>query len=319
MRRKGRTVGLALGGGAARGTAHLGVLRALRDLDFPVDVVAGTSIGALVGGVYASGNIDRLEEAFLHLDWKEVLYHFLDVTFPRSGLVDGKHVVEFISEFISPVEIGDLPIPFRAVATDVMSGAEVVLSDGRLIESIRASIAMPGIFTPVEYKGRVLVDGGLVNPVPVNVVRDMGADFVIAVDINSNRVGAKASPRPRPKRDGEKDASRKDEADADWRNRITAAINARFEQIDRSIKEGINKIRKSGKQPNIFDVIGNTIRIMEAQIGETQLQLTRPDLLIRPDVGDISFMEFTRAREGIEAGYAAAYPLLEAARKRLKR
>lgn len=314
MKKNRKTIGLALGAGAARGTAHLGVLRAIRELEIPIDVIAGTSIGSLVGGVFASGRVDRLEEALLKMDWKEIIYHFFEVSFPRNGLVDGKRIVEFISDFVHPTDIRDLPIPFRAVATDVTNGEEIVLSEGPLIECIRASIAMPGIFTPVLRGEEVLVDGGLVNPVPVSVVREMGADFVIAVDINSGRVGAKkhqedppAPQLPEPESD----------EDAAWRDRVSAAMNSQLERIDRSIKERMSRLRKPDGGPNIVDILGNTIRIMEAQIGDTQLKISKPDVLIRPDVGSISFMEFNRTREGIDAGYAAAYSLLEAAKKKL--
>ena len=309
---KRRQIGLALGAGAARGTAHLGVLKAFDELEIPVDFVAGTSIGSLVGGVYASGQIERLEEALLGLDWKEIIFHFFEVSFPRSGLIDGKRIVEFISQFINPIDIDELTLPFHAVATEIMTGEEVVLKNGPLIECIRASIAMPGIFTPVLRDGLVLVDGGLVNPVPVSIVREMGADFVIAVDINANRVGARQRVAERINIEKECETMAFVSENSDWRDRVTAAINAQWNRIDHKLKDRLQHWTNPSGGPNIIDVIGNTIRIMETQIGETMLKITAPDIVIRPDVGHFSFMEFNRAAEGIQAGYEAAKPILEA-------
>ena len=185
-------IGLALGSGSARGLAHIGVTRALKDAGIHVDYVAGTSIGAAIGAVYASGKLDSLQDAYLAMDWKKIAY-FFDVVFPKSGIIDGKKVADFMRDYVHSENIEDLPLPFKAVATELNSGEEVVLETGDVIEAVRASISVPGMFTPVRRDGRVLVDGGLVNPVPVNVARAMGADIVIAVDINHGIVAGKAS------------------------------------------------------------------------------------------------------------------------------
>ena len=182
---RGRRVGVALGGGGARGWAHIGVLRALEERGLDITCVAGTSIGALVGGVYASGQLDRLERLALSLDWRRVMYYFLEFSLPRSGLVDGQRIVETLEDHVSALTVDGLPMPYAAVATDIYSGQEVRLDGGNLVQAIRASIAIPGMFTPVERDGKVLADGGLSNPLPVNVVRDLGAEVVIAVDITA--------------------------------------------------------------------------------------------------------------------------------------
>ena len=158
-------VGLALGSGSARGWAHIGVIQALTDAGIPVDYVAGTSVGAVVGAVYASGKIDSLEDVVLQLDWKKIAF-FLDVVFPKSGLIDGNRVADFIRSLVEENDIEDLPLPFCAVSTDLATGNEVVIKDGDIIEAVRASISVPGIFTPVRKDDMTLVDGGLVNPVP---------------------------------------------------------------------------------------------------------------------------------------------------------
>ncbi|WP_286738096.1 patatin-like phospholipase family protein [Thiomonas sp. SCN 64-16] len=191
-------LGLALGGGAARGMAHLGVLRALADAGVRIDFIAGCSIGALVGAIAAAGRTDGLEATFKTFDWRKTL-SFFDVVFPRSGLIDGAKVTELVREHLPATQIEALSIPFAAIATDLHSGAEVVLRSGDVIEAVRASIAVPGVFTPVRVHGRVLVDGGLSNPVPVSVVRAMGADQVIAVDLNHGVVDGRLKRRLRPK------------------------------------------------------------------------------------------------------------------------
>ncbi len=151
-----KKVGLALGSGSARGWSHIGVIRALAEAGIRVDYVAGTSIGALVGAVYASGEIDALEEVVLQLDWKEIAYLF-DVVLPKSGLIDGKKVSVFIQNHVKKINIEELSLPFCAVSTDLTTGDEVAIREGNIIEAIRASISVPGIFTPVKKKGTILV------------------------------------------------------------------------------------------------------------------------------------------------------------------
>lgn len=161
-------IGLALGSGSARGLAHIGVLRALKEARIDVDVVAGTSMGAVIGAVFASGKIDGLTAKLLNLDWQSILV-LLDPMFPRSGLIDGQKIAEFVRPHVPSARIEDLLLPFAAVATDITNGEQVVATTGDLTEAVRASIAVPGIVTPVRSNGRILVDGGLVNPVPVQV------------------------------------------------------------------------------------------------------------------------------------------------------
>jgi len=184
-------IGIALGSGSARGLAHIGVIRALEEAGINIDYVAGTSIGALIGSVYASGKLEDLEMVYLGFDWKKIA-HFFDVVFPKSGLIDGRKVVDFVREYVHTETIEHLPLPFQAVATDIGTGEEVSLDQGDVIEAVRASISVPGIFTPVCRDGRVLVDRGLVNPVPVSTARSMGAKLVFAVDLNHGIVLGKA-------------------------------------------------------------------------------------------------------------------------------
>ena len=154
-----KKVGLALGSGSARGWSHIGVIRALAEAGVRVDYVAGTSIGALVGAVYASGEIDALEEVVLQLDWKKIAYLF-DVVFPKSGLIYGKKVSVFIQNHVKKIDIEDLPLPFCAVSTDLTTGDEVAISKGNIIDAVRASISVPGIFTPFKKTVKFLLTAG---------------------------------------------------------------------------------------------------------------------------------------------------------------
>ncbi|MBS3994650.1 MAG: patatin-like phospholipase family protein [Alkaliphilus sp.] len=171
-------VGLALGGGAVWGISHIGVLKALKDNDIPIDCICGTSIGSIVGGLYATGlSINELLNLATHTQWKE----FSQLSLPINGLLSNEPMDQFINNIIGEKNIEDLKIPFIAVATDIISGEEILLDKGKLSTAMRASSAIPGIFQPVNFKGRTLVDGGVINNVPASVVKKMGADIIIAV------------------------------------------------------------------------------------------------------------------------------------------
>jgi len=185
FRRKPPKVGLALGSSAARGFAHIGVLKALKEASIPVDMVAGTSMGAMIGACFAKeGEISAVEEIAINTGWRE-LARLLDPKLGslRKGLIRGQRIEEFLYSLIGDAKFRDLKIPFAAIATDVNTGEEVVIREGSVIEAVRASISIPGVFVPVRLEGRCLVDGGLTNPVPADIVRDMGAKFIIAVNV----------------------------------------------------------------------------------------------------------------------------------------
>ena len=177
-------VGLALGGGGARGFAHLGVIKALRELEVPIHCVAGTSIGAIAGGVLAAGTLDRALEWAAEPNWKKLPKLFLDPHLSLKALFGGRRIEKLLRQMVPAATFEELSLPFAAVATDLMSGEEVAMRRGDVQSAMRASMAVPGLFCPVARDGRVLVDGGMVNPVPVSVCRQLGADKVIAVDLN---------------------------------------------------------------------------------------------------------------------------------------
>jgi NTE family protein len=180
-------VGLALGGGYARGLAHIGVLEVLEREGIPVDMIAGTSIGALVGALYAiERNAALIKNQAMQLDSKG-LASLVDLTLPKSGFIRGKRVTSLLRRFVGDAQFEDLSIPLFCVATDIITGEEIVLNQGSVLEAVRASISIPIIFTVTRKDGRYLVDGGLVNPVPVSVLKRMGADFIIAVDVTPDR------------------------------------------------------------------------------------------------------------------------------------
>jgi NTE family protein len=178
-------VGLALGGGAARGLAHIGVLEVLEKEDIPIDIIAGTSAGAAVGALYAQGkDISVIKSLALDLTHRKRLASLADLTLPRTGLIQGKKIKDQLELVIGGnVEFSDLKVPLACVATDIVTGEEVIIDKGSVVEGVRASISIPALFTVVKREGRYLVDGGLVNPVPVSVLKQMGADFTIAVNV----------------------------------------------------------------------------------------------------------------------------------------
>jgi NTE family protein len=185
-------VGLALGGGAARGIAHIGVLEVLEREGIPIDMIAGTSAGALVGALYArEKDAVLMKKQAMALDWV-ALTSLVDLTLPKNGFISGNRLTRLLGRFIGEVDFKDLEIPLSCIATDIISGNEVVMQEGSVLEAVRASISIPIIFAVIKNHNRYLVDGGLVNPVPVKTVKDMGADFVIAIDVTPDKAEREA-------------------------------------------------------------------------------------------------------------------------------
>jgi NTE family protein len=183
-----RKIGLALGGGAARGLAHIGVLEVLQKEGIPVDMIAGTSAGAAIGAIYAQGkDLRQIEELAVKLKWRR-LFSLVDLALPKTGFIEGKKIMDLLQTIIGgDIEFSDLKIPLACVAADIHRCEEVVIKQGLVLEGVRASISIPAIFTIVKWQDRYLVDGSLMNPVPVSVIRDMGADFIIAVNVIPDR------------------------------------------------------------------------------------------------------------------------------------
>ncbi len=298
-----RKIGLVLGAGAARGFAHIGVLKVLDEEKIPIDFIAGTSIGALIGAIYASGiSAKEMEEIVLNLDRRKTT-SFFTPTIPYSGLVEGKRITEFMKSIIGNPNIEDLKIPFATIATDVMSGREVIMTKGSTVEAVRASISIPGIFTPFKVNGDFLIDGGLVNPLPVNRVHDMGADFIIAVNV-----------LPSPEKEIHKLRIKGEEKRLPTLPISSKIVNTRLSHFLEPVRNVIEnpfvtltgKLKAIQESPSIFTVILQTTAIMEHQILNLQLKHSKPDILIEPGVGLIKPLEFYRGKEGIVKGEIAA-------------
>ncbi len=309
---KHKRVGLALGSGGARGWAHLGVLQALREMDVRVDFVAGTSMGSVVGAFLAAGRENVLRELAQDLDWKRLRPFFWEVSLSRSGLTDGRKLLEETRKMLGVREFRELELPFRAVATDLDSGGEVVLSSGNLLQAMRASISIPGLFSPVRVGRRLLVDGGLVNPVPVSVARDMGAQIVIAVDVSQGIVAEKQTD-PRKSKDPEPSrgplALPKPTIEEERHGAVRMLDGFRAE-----IEKKVNRLRAvaadAASRPAVTDVLVQSVRIAEARIALARRQCEPPDVLVEPKLRNIGTLEFHRAKEAMAAGYAAAMQAL---------
>jgi len=305
-------IGLALGSGAARGLAHIGVLKVLEEADIKISAIAGTSVGALIGALYAAGMpIRDMQEVAESTDWRK-LARLVDPILPTSGLIDGKRIARFFSELLPVSDFSDLRIPLVMVTTDVESGEAVVINRGDLPTALRAAISFPGIFTPVSFGERFLVDGGLCHPVPVDIVRELGVDRVIGVcAIPPVKKASRRASLPSP---GEKEPEQKDS-----KGRIDSALVVRlwgdiFGRKERA--NGGNDIpRRERKPPNLFKVFAQSVAIMENQINDLRLSQDRIDLLIRPEFGDFNLFEFQRAAEAIRAGESKARELLPQIRR----
>ncbi|MFW6152516.1 MAG: patatin-like phospholipase family protein [Verrucomicrobiota bacterium] len=297
---KNKKATLVLGSGGARGWAHIGVIRALREENIKIESIVGCSMGALVGAALASGKLDVLERTALEMDWRKAFNLFFEFTLPRSGLIDGKKVTETLRGIISSVNIEDLRIPFTAMSTDMSTGKEVAFSSGDLLEAVRASISIPGIFTPVFRGDQILVDGGLVAPVPVKKAYEAGARRVVAVNINKG-LGMTTGGENKEK------SPRKTE---ETRDAITQFVNNRMEDMKLEKFTPVKRWLAPRKTPSILDVVGNSTIIIQQEIAEAQLQKYPPDLLIEPDLGNMNFMEFHHAQQAIQKGYEKAKSLL---------
>jgi NTE family protein len=311
-RRRYSRIGLVLGGGAARGWAHIGAIRALHEAGIKPDVVCGTSIGALVGAVYANGDLDWLEEWVARLTWQTVV-RLLDLRI-SGGLLGGRKVIQLFAEKFNGRAIGQLNMPFAAVATELDTGREIWLQEGSTIDSVRASIAIPGIFTPVWHNGVWLVDGGLSNPVPVSVARGMRADCVIAIDLNNDILNG---------RDFGGGVVETPALDPDAPTPVALRRNGKpwprwLAPADASVTDDVRVApAPSARVPSMLSSIAQSIDIMQVRISRSRLAGEPADILIQPRLGGMGIFDFHRAAPAIEEGRAAVEYMLPAIRARL--
>jgi NTE family protein len=288
------SIGLALGGGAARGFAHIGVMRTLIANGIVPDVIVGTSIGAVVGGCYAAQELDGLEKWARGLTMRGIL-SYLDINLSGSGLIRGGHLSTRLEEGLADKRIDDLPIRFAAIATEFETGHEIWLTRGRMADALRASYALPGIFPPVRVGGRWLVDGALVNPVPVSAARALGARLVIAVNLNSDLLGRGAIIS-----DFGSDAA--DDAAAHKPNGL------------RSVFSGTSSLRQflgGHGRPGIPTVMVEAFNVMQDRITRSRLAGDPPDVLISPRLGRVGWFDFHRAADAIALGTEATEKALD--------
>jgi NTE family protein len=302
-------IGLALGSGGARGWCHIGVLRALAGEGIEPDVVAGCSMGALVGAAYVAGALDALEEWAYTLNWRKAA-GFLDVNLASGGLIQGKRIVAFLNSILEDAPIESFKKPFMTIASDMQTGREIWLDKGSTIDAVRASIALPGIISPVNLGGKWLLDGGVTNPVPVSACRAMGAEIIIAINPNANtlephvRLGrarvAKERGKPR-----------------------SALLNKMLGRVPDGIKEGLKTVTpnifgpKAGGVPRYIEVVAASVEIMTSQILRARMAGEPPHVMINPYLAHMTVLEFYRAKEAIEEGRRAAQAVMPMIREYL--
>ena len=284
-------IGLVLGGGAAKGWAHIGVLHALEKAGIRPDIIAGTSIGAVVGGCYLAGELERLED-FARSLTRGRLLGLLDVNFSGKSLINGARLAKLLKRYLDNVQIEDLDRPFMAVATELSTGHEIWLRKGHLVTAMQASYALPGIFNPVNVNGRYLVDGALVNPVPVSLARAMGARVVIAVNLSSDTFG-RGTIIPHAHDDDEPVVPNPEN---DQPDPVTGPLGNLRNLVFGSEPE----------TPGISSIMFDAYTIIQDRISRSRLAGDPPDLVINPRLNKIGMFEFHRADESIKAGFMAA-------------
>lgn len=283
-------LGIALGSGSARGWAHIGVLRALAEQGIAPDFIAGCSMGAMVGAACAAGRIEELETWALSLDWKGVV-GLLDLGL-RGGLIKGERLLNLFHGQFVECQFSELALPFAAVATDLATGKELWLREGKVSDAVRASCTVPGLFQPVWRDGRYVVDGSVVNPIPVSLCRAMGAEVVIAVDLGSHM-------NRRFPRDGQEPSKA-----GSPRRRL-------FNVLGPSKRPGV-------PPPSIVDTLLGAIDVMQERIAQARLVSEPPDILLTPHLGELGTFEYHRAALAIAKGRAAVAQNLPAIREALE-
>ncbi len=290
-------IGIALGGGAARGWSHIGVLKVLEQAGFEPDIIVGTSIGSVVGGCYVSGKLDELEHFARRLTRRRV-FGFLDFNFAGSGLISGQRLADQLGDHLDEVRIENLPKRFVAVATELKTGHEIWLSKGPLVPAMHASYALPGIFRPVRINNRWLIDGALVNPIPVSVCRALGARIVIAVNLNWDFFG-KGTVVPNQDAFGEAELPDSESEPPSGNGR--AAKNLLRRQF----------FGQGTGAPGISSVMMDAFNIIQDRIARSRLAGDPPDIMITPILGEMGLFDFHMAEDAIAHGSAATEKVLD--------
>lgn len=278
-----QSVSLVLSSGGARGIAHIGVIEELERQGFEIKSIVGSSIGALVGGIYASGNLKVYRDWMCNLD-KKAVFNLVDFTLSTNGLVKGNKVIKELKKIVPDLNIEDLPISYTAVATDIKHKKEVVFEEGSLYEAIRASISVPTVFKPYMFDGKVLIDGGVLNPIPINRVKRSNNDLLIAVDVNSPIL------------------SEKQVAD----KKLSTEKEVELNYFSFLMKKGFQFLPKlPAKQLNYYSLLSQTASLMIQQISAMSIEMYQPDILIKIPMNSYGPFHFYKSEEIITAGELA--------------
>lgn len=297
-------VGLALGSGSARGLAHIGVIDALAAQGVHIDIVCGTSIGALIGAVHATGQLPHFTDWVNKLNNNEIL-RYLNLRFSAGGgLAEATRLMDFFRDNYGDPDIGELQPHFGCVATNLNTGQELWLRDGKLWEAVRASMALPGLLTPTRSGRHYVVDGGLVNPVPVSLCRAMGADVIIAVNLNGDIVGRHGARKINP------DATLEQPAEPAAQPVVEAGEYNLFDRLTTSLRERASPLftewfgKNADETPSLANVLAGSINIMQDRITRSRLAGEPADIVLTPQLSHIGLIEFQRAEEAIAEGHA---------------
>ena len=292
-------IGLALGSGASRGWSHIGIIKALLREGIEPDIVCGTSVGAMIGASYLAGNLVNLENWVLSSTRTDVL-KFFNVKLGKSGFVDSDRLIRFLYQYVAGrgLQIESLPKPFIAISTDLENGREVWFQKGEVADAVSASMALPGLFPAVRNEHRWLVDGGLVNPVPVSTCRALGADLVIAVNLNSDVIDRRNQKKPEP---------------------VTGKKKGVLHNLKQTTLEYSSSIfPESGKQeyaPGLFASITSSINIVQDRITRSRMAGDPAEVVVSPRLAHIGLLEFHRAGEAIKEGENCVNAALEEIKK----
>ncbi len=289
-------IGIVLAAGVGRGWAHIGVLDGLAERGIRPDIVCGCSIGALVGASYVTGHLQALSELARSLTWRRVL-GYMDVSFAGGGLIEGRWIVKFFEENVEDTAIERASPTFGAVATEMHTGREAWLTSGSIVDAVRASIALPGLMTPMQIRGKWLVDGGLVNPLPVSLCRALGADVILGVSLNGNLVSR--PPRLPPIAPEQTET----ETRSEWLRWLSYGLPQGLKTQPDQVQETMPPAAE--ERPGYIEVLGESFFITQDFVSRVRLAADPVDVLIAPDVSDIGVFEFHRAEEAISAGRAA--------------
>ena len=288
-------ISLVLGSGAARGLAHIGAIQCLEENNYEVQYISGSSMGALIGGIYAAGELDVYKGWVKELKRRDII-RLLDISFNRRSIFKGEKIIEVLNEIIKDRMIEDLPIGYTAVATDILEQKEIWLTNGSLFEAIRASIAVPMIFSPVKYQDRLLVDGGIINPVPIAPTLNDDTELTVAIGLNGPPEIFEAEPV----------IEQYDQSDEQGKNKYQIGVEKFIEGL---LPKGGNE--KSKQDLGLFNLVTQSMDTMQTSITRFKLAANRPDIVIEIPRNICSWFEFDRAEELIDFGYKRAFGVLK--------